>query len=353
MSARLTAPGPAQGTAALRGLLLVCTAALLWGTVGVAGRLLSAPAIDPALMGWSRTLLGGLALLAIARLSGWSSQYGKASVAPLLLFGVSCAVFQVTLFTGFREVGVTVTVAVTVVLPPILVAAAAALVQPHARSLSTAAAVTVGALGVGLSLSGSPDLLVKGYAFGWFGAALLTVNSLAFIGMATALRRLAGLMHPVQAAGMGLLTASIILLPAMHIASREVAVVTTLTWLSARDLALLLYTGVAATGGAYAAFTAGMKLCPRPAVGFAATMIEPVFAALLAALLIGEALTPVAIAGCLLLLAAMGLLFVSELKAQALPGKGQSQGTPLVLRRHPASPPAGKAASRQVGAEDR
>src|SRR3954454_8514909 len=57
-----------------------------------------------------------------------------------------------------------------------------------------------------------------------------------------------------------------------------------------------------------------MRLCPRPAARFAATMIEPVFAAGLAALLVGEALGPFAIAGCLLLLAAIGLLFVSEIR---------------------------------------
>jgi DME family drug/metabolite transporter len=298
-------------------LLLVCTASLLWGTVGVAGRLLSNQTVDPALLGWTRTLLGGLALLAIARLAGWSGVRAKVPIAPLFLFAVSCALFQVTLFMGFREVGVTVTVAVTVVLPPILVAAASALFQRHARSACTAAAIALGTLGVGLSLSGSADLLTTGRAFSWIGAALLMINSLAFIGMATALRRLASLMHPVQAAGLGLLAASSILLPALYLSSGEVAAISALAALNAHDLALLLYTGVAATGGAYAAFTAGMKLCPRPAAGFAATMIEPVFAAVLAAMVIGEALAPVAVAGCLLLLAAMGLLFVSELRAQA------------------------------------
>ncbi|PJN93481.1 multidrug DMT transporter permease, partial [Amaricoccus sp. HAR-UPW-R2A-40] len=49
----------------MAGLLLVGLAAILWGTVGVATNLMTAPsALDPALAGLSRTALGAASLLA-------------------------------------------------------------------------------------------------------------------------------------------------------------------------------------------------------------------------------------------------------------------------------------------------
>jgi drug/metabolite transporter, DME family len=299
------------------GLALVCLAALLWGTVGVAGQMLSSSTVDPALLGWMRTILGGLALLAIAHCCGWSGiRLGWRHARVLMMFAIGCAVFQITLFTGFRVVGVTVTVAVTVVLPPVLVATGSAIVLPDARSLCAMLAILMATAGVGLALSGSGDLAAIGQSFDAFGAGLLAANALAFILMATALRHLAHSLHPVKAAGAGLVSASVVLLVAMQVLPGQQPFGTSLATLDGSDLGVILYTGIVATGGAYAAFTAGMKLCPRPAAGFAATMIEPVFAAVLAAMLIGEALSRAAFAGCVLMLVAMGLLFVSEIRSR-------------------------------------
>jgi DME family drug/metabolite transporter len=303
--------------AVLCGLLLVCGASLLWGTVGVASRMFSSAAVDPSLLGWMRTVLGGLALLALAHVCGWSGvRPNRSQVGLLLAFAAGCAVFQITLFTGFRAIGVTVTVAVTVVLPPVLVAAGSALVSRDGRTACTVTAILMAAAGVGLALLGSGELQDLGRSFDAFGVGLLTANAVAFIVMATALRRLARSMHPVQAAGLGLLAASVLLFAAIHLLPQQARLTAALAAFQPRDLGLVLYTGIIATGGAYAAFTAGMKLCPRPAAGFAATMIEPVFAAVLAAVLIGEALPPAAMAGCVLMLAAMGLLFVSEIRSR-------------------------------------
>jgi DME family drug/metabolite transporter len=299
------------------GLALVCVAALLWGTVGVAGQMLSTSTVDPTHLGWMRTVLGGLALLALAHCCGWSGgALERGHARFLLMFAIGCAVFQITLFTGFRVIGVTVTVAVTVVLPPVLVAAGSALVLPDARSLCTVSAILTAGAGVGLALLGAGGLETIGQAFDAFGAGLLAANALAFILMATALRHLARSLHPVKAAGAGLLSASLVLFVAMHVLPGQEPFIAALATLQSRDLGVILYIGIVATGGAYAAFTAGMKLCPRPAAGFAATMIEPVFAAVLAAMLIGEALSRAAVAGCVLMLAAMGLLFVSEIRSR-------------------------------------
>ena len=82
--------------------------------------------------------------------------------------------------------------------------------------------------------------------------------------------------------------------------------------LSGRNLAILLYIGVAATGAAYLAFVLGMRLCSSASAGLAATMVEPGAAAVLAALVLHGRLTLPELGGCTLMTLAMVLLARAE-----------------------------------------
>jgi DME family drug/metabolite transporter len=304
--------GYAATAMAHRGLLLVCAASLLWSTVGVASRMMTAGALDPALSGWSRTLLGGLAILLVARLLRRPTlPLSRWPVGGLLQFAASGAVFQTTLFAGFHEIGVTVTVAVTVVLPPVIVAAACALAERRCPPLGILAAIAIGAIGVGLALFGRPDAM-ESPGLGLYGALLLTVNAVAFVAMTAALRRVGAQLGSMWAAGAGLVGVSLALLPAAIVLAGPAAIARTVSLIDLGDGLILVYTGIVATGGAYVAFAIGMSLSPTPVAGLAATMIEPVFAAILAALVLGEALSAATALGCLLTLVAMALLFVSS-----------------------------------------
>ena len=74
-----------------------------------------------------------------------------------------------------------------------------------------------------------------------------------------------------------------------HRASDDLGV---LAAMPARDLVILGYTGLVATGGAYLAFALGMRLSRSPTVGMAPTLIEPGVAAVLAALDAARAAKP-------------------------------------------------------------
>lgn len=103
------------------GVFLVCMAAVLWATVGVASQMMTQD-INPALTGFARTLIGCVFILAFAlTLDGPKESKDGGGLLPLLIFGVCCAMFQISLFTAFEVVGVTITVAVTVCLPPLIV----------------------------------------------------------------------------------------------------------------------------------------------------------------------------------------------------------------------------------------
>ena len=82
--------------------------------------------------------------------------------------------------------------------------------------------------------------------------------------------------------------------------------------LPARYVAILGYTGIAATGGAYLGFVLGLHRSRSAASGLAATLIQPGVAALLGGLVLRERLPLWQAAGCVLMLVAMSVLFRAE-----------------------------------------
>lgn len=309
-------PGSAPGL----GFAFVIGAALLWATVGVASRLMPTPEPPgPALMGFCRTLLGALALIGAAELARVPRvPIARMPFRTLAVFGIAGAVFQVTLFAAFRDVGVTITSAVTVVAPPVIVAAGAALLDRRRPPVGVSSAIALATTGIVLAVYGATaPAETSEPEVGWWGAGLLAVNSFAFVAMAITVRRLGAILHPIRSASLGLMAVASVLATSILVGGSPTDAVATIAGFGAADLGLLVFTGVIATGGAYLAFTAGMALCRHPGVGLAATMVEPVFAAILATAILSEPLTPVALAGCALMLVAMGVLYRAERKAPA------------------------------------
>ncbi|TNC74655.1 DMT family transporter [Rubellimicrobium roseum] len=291
----------------MRGILLVCLAAGLWGTVGVATALMTTRSgADPAVFGLIRTALGGLCLLAAARLLRLPRPgLRQVPLGALAVFGLAGAAFQICLFGAFREVGVTVTVAVTVCAPVLIVIAVDAARTRTAPRRAVLLAVTTGMAGVALALpeadrapAATADLR---------GMALLVGASGAFAAIALVTRTIAGRVDPLRGAGLGLMASALALAAFLGLRTGGAAV-GALAALPLRDLAILLYVGVIATGVAYLAFVLGMHLCSSASAGLAATMVEPGIAAVLAALVLHERLTPPEVGGCALMLLAMLIL---------------------------------------------
>ncbi len=294
------------------GISLVCLAASLWATVGVANGLMSdGAAVSPALFGLMRTALGGLCLLAVAHaMKTPRPQLRDFPFAALCVFAIGGAVFQICLFAAFVRVGVTITVAVTVCAPPMIVAVADALHRRRVPDAGLLTAIAVAAGGVVLVLRGHGNLPDEAARIGVRGVALLAGASFGFAALAVAARLMAQRLHPVRAAGLGLVATATLL--AAIVAGRHVAGIAAFPALSWGDLGILVYVGVVATGGAYLAFGSGMRLSRSACTGLVATMVEPALAALFAAFLLQERLDRPQLAGCLLMLVAMALLARSE-----------------------------------------
>jgi drug/metabolite transporter, DME family len=295
----------------MKALLLVSLAAGLWGTVGVANRLMTGhPPLDPAFAGLARTALGGLCLLAIAAAIGVPRPVlRRAPLGLIAAFALAGAVFQVSLFAAFDAVGVTVTVAVTVAGPAAVVAFGDAAWQRRWPELGPAAAIALATAGVLVAMTGngrSPAFAPASRD----GVLLLAAAVLAFAVVAAAARGIGAAMHPLQGVGAGLVGTALVLL-AVTLALGEGGAAS-LAGMPVRDLAILGYTGLIATGGAYLAFTLGMRLSRSPTTGIAPTLIEPGVAAVLATLVLNERLDLRETAGCGLMLAGILLLAVAE-----------------------------------------
>lgn len=288
------------------GLAMVMLAAALWATVGVASQLLPHDATIPdEAYGFARTAVAGPVLLAVAFLAGGAAKMriGKGSLPALLMFGACCAAFQIGLFRSFSLLGVTITVFITVCLPPVLAVAWTMWRQPGSVSRQMLAALL-------LAVAGLASFSSTGFAGGDLqrtvaGLSLSIMAALAFVLMSGVARSLAADHPPLLVAGLGLSVTAIILAPIVFAITPEAGAALAASLAEWQTAGFLLYLGLVPTALAYLLYCAGMARCRTAACGLVASMIEPAVAAGLAFLLLGELLSPWEVLGCTLLFAAM------------------------------------------------
>jgi DME family drug/metabolite transporter len=295
------------------GIALVMAAAALWATVGVAVQMTPEAAVLPdTVLAAARTGIAGVTLLAVWFLGarGRMADLRHLGLKPLAIFALSSALFQVSLFRCFAELGVTVAVFLTVCLPPVLGSVWAAIRGAGAPSAAVATSLGLALAGVALvSLAGQG----QGHAIlNLPGLMNGIIASVAFVAMSLSAAQLSRKAPAVLVAGAGLSLSSVLLGALVILSKVDLAPIGGFAATSSVTLGLLLYLGLLPTAMAYLCYCAGMARCRTPVVGLVASMVEPFLAALLAFALIGERVTPATMAGCALLVAAMMLLWRAE-----------------------------------------
>jgi DME family drug/metabolite transporter len=298
--------------APLLGIGLVVLGAALWATVGIAVGLMQLPeTLGSETLGLSRTVLGATALMAVSALRGQFLTTSRIDWKALLCFGLANALFQICLFRAFAEVGVTITVAVTVCLPPLIVTVGIGILARRLPSLPVMVALVAATLGVFLIVRPTWSSEVQQHVTP-YGVTLLLLAATAFSVVAVSARHICKTCDPICGTGLGLAICALGL-ACFGIFSGTVSV-GQLTEMRGVDLAILLYIGLGATAGAYLAFNIGLKLCPSSASGLVAGMIEPALAAILAVLLLGERLETFTLLGCAVVAGAMLMLSMDQLR---------------------------------------
>lgn len=292
----------------LSGLALVMAAAALWATVGVASQLVPKEMQVPGeAYGFARTALAGPALLLVGLATGARGALHK-DPWGFLTFGICCAVFQIGLFRSFSLLGVTVTVFLTVCLPPVIAVGWALLRNPASisRGVMTALLIAVAGLAA-FSSSGFSD---GHFTQIFWGLALSLAASVAFVVMSNTARSLAERHDPLLVAGIGLSVTSVVLAAALSLMAPQGWSQLAAGLSDWKISGLLLYLGLVPTALAYLLYCRGMALCRSAPCGLVASTIEPGVAAVLAFLVLNESLSPWQALGCVLMLVAMVTLWL-------------------------------------------
>lgn len=297
----------------LSGLALVMLAAALWATVGVASQLVPHDlGVPDEVYGFARTAVAGPALLVLALLAG-----GAANAVPrrgawrqFMLFGVCCAIFQIGLFRSFSLIGVTVTVFLTVCLPPVIAVAWTVWRSKERVSKQVFSAMLMAI--VGLIAFTTTEAAGGAMLDVLLGLAFSLAASVAFVLMTHAARQLSAQHTPLMVSGLGLSITALILAPVALLISPMSWSVLPAAFTDWRSSSVLLYLGLVPTALAYVCYCSGMARCHTAVAGLVASMIEPAVAAGLAFLFLREILSPWEVMGCVMLFFAMLTLWLDE-----------------------------------------
>ncbi len=304
--AELTAgPGGPRLPEGLGAAGLVLGGAALFGTVGTAEVL--GPVVPAAALGAARLLLSALLLLALAVAGG-----GGRSLAPCLRSaptwwaGLGQACFNVCFLAAMRQAGVAVGTLVAIGATPILTGL---VTRKVTRRWLFATAVAVAGLVLlvgGQASDGSvlhPSLLGILLALG----ASASYATYIIAGNAAAARGLPTTPYLATA----FTVSALLTLPVLAVQGADWA-------LRPAGLELVAYLAVVPTVVAYSLFNRGLRGV-RPATASTLALLEPVVAALLATIVLGERLSPVAVTGALLILAGLVLIVRSTTRMAQSP----------------------------------
>ncbi|WP_088893399.1 DMT family transporter [Leptolyngbya ohadii] len=284
------------------GLLLICLAAISWGTTGATMVLLSkVTELSPLVVGFWRLAIASPFLLLLARqqgkLRGWQSRSELLTYAGL---GLTMAIYQVCYFCGVSLAGVAVTALVAICSSPLFITILAVTRLGERLTKQLAIALVLGLIGTALLVANPAAFTVNGGQF-LLGALLALGAGLSYaIGSIIAKVGVATL-EPLQVAAISFTIAAILLSPA-------IVLTPSLPALTA-GMPFLLYLGLVPTGIAYAIYMIGLRRTQATVAGIA-VLLEPLTATLLGVVVFRESLGLLGGLGALLLLGAIGLLSI-------------------------------------------
>ncbi len=141
-----------------RAFLLVVGTGLLWGTIGVASKLVyETTTLDAVSLNWLRTLVASVACLAIAGpgLARGLRRSSRRDLALMVLLGIVLIVYQWCYLAAIDRLGVAVATLIALCVPPALVALVSALFLGEALTRTLVLALAGSLLGTAL-LVGAP-----------------------------------------------------------------------------------------------------------------------------------------------------------------------------------------------------
>lgn len=281
---------------AWQGPLFVILGAALWGTTGTS-QALAPEGSHPALIGAMRLGVGALCMLIMAALSGGlRAGFSRREWRIVLWGGLMVATYQLCFFAAVLRTGVAVGTVVGIGSAPLFGGLLGRLFRAERLGVRWGLATAVALAGCGLlGLGGTDQVRVDG-----LGLLLAVGAGLSFALYTLSAKSLLGRHAP------DMVMAGIFSCGALCMLPFFVVLDTSWIW-TARGLAVSLYLGLLATALAYWFFARGLHTTD---VGLAVSLslTEPLTAALLGVLLLGEGINMQVGLGMVLILAGILIL---------------------------------------------
>jgi drug/metabolite transporter, DME family len=291
----LTKRAPGTERAVAWGKAQILLASVLWGTTGTAQAL--APGdVQPLAVAALRIGVGGLALVAVAAAR---RTVRSMRVAPVALGALCLVAAQLAFFASLRRTGVAVGTVVAIGSSPMF-AGALDLVLARRRPRRRWVVATV------LAIAGCVLLLAVGRSVEVdpVGILLALVVGVGYAGYIFATKDLVATQPPgsVTAAVFGV--AAVCMVP--------VALATDVSWAwKPRGAIVVAHLALLTVAFAYTVFSHGLTVVPA-ATAVTLTLAEPMTAGTLGVVVLGERLSPIALAGVALVLSGLVLLTLPD-----------------------------------------
>jgi drug/metabolite transporter (DMT)-like permease len=284
------------------GLLAVSGGALLWGTTGVAVRIINErTGLAAVSIGFYRVLIAAVVVGLVfgGRAPGIAIAVLRRHPVALAVSGAGFGAYQALYFIGVQDVGVSISTLVSLGIAPIALTVGGAVARrrlPAAGGLAVLACAVVGLALVSLRTdSGVPAPHPA------VGVLASVASGLGYAGI-TALSRRMSHEDPLVLTGVTSAIGALVLLPFAIAAGLSLP----------RDgvaSGWLIYIGVVPTVLAYRLFYRGLRTIASEVAGVL-TLLEPLTAAVLAAIVVHESLTATALVGAALMLVAIAALYL-------------------------------------------
>ncbi|AJT68842.1 hypothetical protein T261_7243 [Streptomyces lydicus] len=303
-----------------RGLLYVTITGIAWGTAGATAALLyRGSGLGPLAISFWRTV-GGLALLLAVRAVLRRRSGTRAGAAPyepirhrltrLTVTGIGFAVFQTAYFAAVEGTGLAVGTVVTMGAAPVLIAVGARLTMGERLGAGGVLAVAGALTGLLILVLGGGGATVRPAGVGY---ALLSAAGCAAMTLLTRRLGRGGNGDPYASALGTFAVGALCVLPFALVEG---------VWPQAdglgRSLLLLGYVAAVPTALAYVLYFASLAVV-RAATASVILLLEPVSAAVIAVLFLGERITMTTAAGTGVLLTAVAALAVTEARRASAP----------------------------------
>jgi DME family drug/metabolite transporter len=292
----------------LTGPLLILCATLLWGTTGTT-QALAPDGATPLSIGALRIIVAAAALLVLALGAGRLREISGLRRPATLLAALGVALYQPFFFLGVDRTGVVVGTIVAIGTAPVVGGLLAWAYDRAPPTRTWLAATGVAVVGVTMLVTAGADIGADAA-----GVVFAAMAGSAYATYVIAARQFSRAGDVVGATAVIFAIAAVLLMPLLAVDSPA--------WVATPGgTATVLYLGLLATAAAYLLFAKGLETT-RSTTATTLTLGEPVTAALLGVIVVGERPPPLGWIGFALVLGAL----------TAVAGEGRSHR--ILLRRH-------------------